>query len=111
MDDQGRMIDFGIQGHEFSQRTTIPCPNIGHHQDNGLDDLEFTQGATGHQTNIGQDNGLDDLEFSQRIIGRRPNFGTLQRCDDLDFDQRSARQHEDSGTKSLNLSLVNVVNY
>ncbi|VAI21753.1 unnamed protein product [Triticum turgidum subsp. durum] len=100
MDDQGRMIDFGIQGHEFSQRTTIPCPNIGHHQDNGLDDLEFTQGATGHQTNIGQDNGLDDLEFSQRIIGRRPNFGTLQRCDDLDFDQRSARQHEDSVSKS-----------
>ena len=27
----------------------------------GLDDLEFTQGATGHQTNIGQDNGIDSL--------------------------------------------------
>lgn len=43
MDDQGRMIDFGIQGHEFSQRTTIPCPNIGHHQDNGTISLILIQ--------------------------------------------------------------------
>lgn len=46
MDDQGMMIDFGIQGlddHEFSQMTTKSRPNIGHHQYNGTISLILVQ--------------------------------------------------------------------